>query len=927
MTEQLLGTLAVNLEANIAEFVRNMRQVGTIVSRHREGFTALALGAGVLTGALTLLGRSAVRAGIEFDSAMTRVKAISNATAEQFSQLEGAALSMSEATIFSAKEVAEGMNFMAMAGNDVNKILGGMPNVLNLATVGALDLGSAADIVTNIMAGFGQNSEELSKSVDVLANAITNSNVDVRQLGESFKYAGPVAKAAGVSFEETTAILSKLGNAGIQGSLAGTTLKNAITQLLTPTGAAKKVLKDLGVSTRTSTGDMRNMVTILTELEATGINAAQTMQLFGKRAGPGMAALLENGIDNLTEFEEILGTVGTAARINETIMGSFSGQVKQLESKFGVLLIKIQKGLVPALTKLNNILAAAIDWFNNLDPSTQQMIVNIGLVVTAISGVVAGLSTLGLLLPSITAAFSLLGAIALKAILPIIAIVAGVALQIGFVLVAIGALKKVWRQDFSALQDVSETFVGNLKKIFGQLFKFLSMGFKSSLKDISETAIAAAGMITGLSPEETFGMIQASRESTAGLFSDPAEAIKDSADYVLDKFEDAGKFLKQQGKSFGNELEEAFFSGAETFGISSDKLKNTFKDIAKIIDSLGGKGFGGGPATTIDTEGSDSSTKTGGGPATAGVGTGVGGGEYARTNIRQKLIEPDEIKSEEATMTMKEAGESFALSLASSLGETGELINSAMQGFTQGGPWGAVAAVVLKVIQQSAALSAIFGKLTKILDIATKSLEPVFEQVAALLEAFLPLLSIAMALNEATIGALEPVLTRLGQAISFFKAFMDGFINFWNRVVNKLADAIGKVTKKGARIIRKLLINTEEESEVASEALQEKALADEEYYKNLTSSFGSLDDAVKNVTDSLLNVPEAFKVGLRRFESITGETISPESRQGGTNVFIDTVDPTSVRRALKDAAENDNYILAGSKNEGYKPFSTDQKGS
>src|SRR5690606_18971865 len=107
--------------------------------------------------------------------------------------------------------------FLAMAGMKTNEILGAMPDTLKLAAAANLDMASSADIVTNILAGYNKDVSELSHATDVLVKSFTSANTDLRQLGEAMKYAGPVASAAGVQFEEAAAALAMMGNAGIQG--------------------------------------------------------------------------------------------------------------------------------------------------------------------------------------------------------------------------------------------------------------------------------------------------------------------------------------------------------------------------------------------------------------------------------------------------------------------------------------------------------------------------------------------------------------------------------------------------------------------------------------------------------------------------------------------------------------------------------------
>jgi len=182
-----------------------------------------------------------------FQESMNKVGAISKASATEMKALEDSARSLGATTRFSASEVADGMSFMAMAGFQVNEIVGAMPNVLNLATAASVDMATAADISSNILTGFGLKTSELAMANDVLVTAMTNSNVDLRMLGESMKYVGPVASGLGVSFTQTAAAIALMGNAGIQGSMSGTALRGSLTRLATPTDKEAGLMKKLNL--------------------------------------------------------------------------------------------------------------------------------------------------------------------------------------------------------------------------------------------------------------------------------------------------------------------------------------------------------------------------------------------------------------------------------------------------------------------------------------------------------------------------------------------------------------------------------------------------------------------------------------------------------------------------------------------------------
>ena len=280
--------------------------------------------------------------GASFESTLNRVQAVSQATVAQREVLEDTARSLATSTKFTAREVGEAQEFLALAGSSVGEILGSLPSVLDLAAAGNVDLGKSADIVTNILAGQGLAVSELSNAVDVLTAAFTGSNTNLEQLGTAFSYVGSVSAQVGLSIEETAAALGLLGNAGIQASRAGTTLRGALAKLVAPTRIGATVLARLGVVTRTSSGELLPFVDILRQFEEVGLTAGDALQIFGQRAGPGVLALVSQGSEALAEFTERLEDSGGAAeRIADIqlqgLTGSFLIAKSQIE-EFGLTL-------------------------------------------------------------------------------------------------------------------------------------------------------------------------------------------------------------------------------------------------------------------------------------------------------------------------------------------------------------------------------------------------------------------------------------------------------------------------------------------------------------------------------------------------------------------------------------------------------------
>lgn len=376
----------------------SMRQFGTVASA-------------ALTAPLALMGKAVLKSAGDFQSGMNMVGVLTRATSEQFQALEDKAIELGRSSAFSAVQVSDAMRFMAMAGMETDEIFGALESTLNLAASAALDMGQAADIVTNIMTGFGLPVNEVEGAVDVLVTTFTRANTDLQQLGEAFKYAGPVAKAAGLSFEETSAVLGQMGKVGIQASMAGTSLRGALTRLLNPTKEINSVLNDLGVVTTDSSGNLLSMVNIIGQLEVAGASAGQLMEIFGQRAGPAFTGLVEQGAQSLQDFVDILtnDTVKAADVANATLFG-FKGAMVELQSAVESLFIVIgQSGLLDFAEGLVDTITGVVRAVADFNPA----ILNMGVVAAAAAAAIGPLAlVISFLSPTVLAVVAGVAALA-----------------------------------------------------------------------------------------------------------------------------------------------------------------------------------------------------------------------------------------------------------------------------------------------------------------------------------------------------------------------------------------------------------------------------------------------------------------------------------------------------------------------------------
>jgi len=311
---------------------------------------------------------ASITAGMDFSSQMSRVVAVSKASQKEMEALEAQARYYGKTTVWSGSQVAQGMEYLSMAGFKTKAIQATIPGMLNLASAGGIDLGRASDISSNILTGFGLEPKEMDMVGDVLTNTFTTSNTTLESLGNTMKYAAPVAKSLGASLEEAAAMAGKLGDAGIQGEMAGTTLRAVMLRLSAPSTKAAEALKDLGVKTSDAQGNMRRFPEILADLNKATANmseaqrAAYIKTIFETEAMSGAMVLMEQaGSGALEKYVESLKKRGTAEETARKQTDNLTGDYKALTSAIESVNITIYKQLEPSIRWLTKTATQWID--------------------------------------------------------------------------------------------------------------------------------------------------------------------------------------------------------------------------------------------------------------------------------------------------------------------------------------------------------------------------------------------------------------------------------------------------------------------------------------------------------------------------------------------------------------------------------------
>lgn len=378
----------------------------------------------------------AVKTGMDFEAQMSRVKAISGATGEEFAKLKEQAKQLGADTAFSATEAAEGMENLASAGFSTSEIIAAMPGMLDLAASSGEDLASSADIAASTLRGFGLEASSAGHVADVLAKNAAETNAAVADTGEAMKYVAPVAKSMGIEFEETAAAIGIMADAGIKGSQAGTTLRGALSRIAKPTKAMQETMDSLGLSFYDSNGKMKSLadITEMLETKMSGLTDEQKNQalitLFGQESLSGMMALMDRGSGEVRKLtDEYKNCDGSAKDMAKTMQDNLSGAVEEFGGSVESLGIEIfenikgplKKAVGVGTTEINKLTKAIKN--NKIEEIVPEEAVNTVQNLGKIAGTVAkgGIKTLGVatgtlaenldtLIPLTTAYFGAMGA-------------------------------------------------------------------------------------------------------------------------------------------------------------------------------------------------------------------------------------------------------------------------------------------------------------------------------------------------------------------------------------------------------------------------------------------------------------------------------------------------------------------------------------
>ena len=473
---------------------------------------------------VTAVGAAGLKVATDFEKSMSGVQAITGATGEEFEKLRQTAINLGATTAFSSGEVAEAMTEMAKAGWSTTQIIDGMAGVLDATAASGESLATVSTIVADAITGFGLSAKDSARVADLMTQAANSGTIGVSDLGESYKYVAPLAQSMGLSIEDVTTALSAMSMVGIKGSQAGTSLRTVLANMTKPSSTVASAMDDLSISITNSDGSFKSLDEIITIMR-TSFNGLTDDQkayyataLAGKEGMSGLISLL-----NLTqeEYDALTASMnncsGVAGETAAVMQDNLQSKVEQLGGALESLAIKLSDYVIPFLTELVNGLIREVEWFTNLNPVIQKVIlfiagviavagpllIIIGKVISLVGTIMTLLPKLTTLITTVKTAFSALSAVLLaNPIALVIAAIAALVAAFIYLWNNCEEFRQFWINLWEKLKSVILSALNFIQNNAVKAFQNLWNGIKNRVSGIKETIVSgfnsAVSFITNL---------------------------------------------------------------------------------------------------------------------------------------------------------------------------------------------------------------------------------------------------------------------------------------------------------------------------------------------------------------------------------------------------------------------------------------------
>lgn len=550
---------------------------GTIGKVFSVAAKTAAVGFSAATAGVVAFGKSAISAGSQFDSSMAQVAATMGTTVDQIGNLRDFAMEMGAKTAFSATEAADALNYMALAGYDSNEAMQALPNVLNLAAAGSIDLAYASDMVTDAQSALGLTMDESAQLVDKMAMASSKSNTSVAQLGEAILTVGGTAKNLAGGTTELSTALGILADNGVKGAEGGTALRNVILSLSAPTDTAADALDALGVSVFDAQGNMRSLNDIFGDLNTSlsamtqGEQTQVLNKIFNKVDLKSVNALLANTGER---FDELSGYIdnatGAAEKMAATQLDNLNGDVTLFKSALEGAQIVISDALTPYL---RDFVQLGTDGIGRVTDAFEEGGLSgaIGAVKDVIGDVAKELTT------KLTATFRM----TLTDVLGFSDETADGIMSVFDS--AFAAVNQIFGSIKNAIGKVSDA-MGNVGVTWGDIWDGIA-GAVSFAGDIIAGActVIGDGIATVMTDVQTDGTILNTVWTT---LSDAVEDVKNVFDTALSAVGDQLGWLVEQAQTDGTALNAAWTAVQDAFSAVGDVIGMALEDLSSLFGSF-----------------------------------------------------------------------------------------------------------------------------------------------------------------------------------------------------------------------------------------------------------------------------------------------------------------------------------------------------
>lgn len=588
----LVKNLKVRISADASGLKGALNTMSNDIAKASKDFEGLKkVGEGIssvgkkLTAGLTLpiagIAVASTKTAGDFESAMNQVSAISGATGKDLDSLTQLAKDMGATTKFSASESAEALTYMGMAGWKTEDMLSGLPGILNLASAGGTDLALTADILTDGLTSMGLTAKDTDKFVDIMASTCSNANTNIELMGETLKYVGPVAGSLGIEMDDLSVAIGLMGNAGLKGSNAGTSLRAGLANLVKPTKEMTNAMKKYGVELITNKdgsvdlmGTMQNLRTVLGDLDQTTQAQALTT-IFGKEAMSGWASIVNASEGDFNKLSEaIANSDGVAQSMSDTMMQGMNGALTEMKSALEGVAITIGERLTPFIEKLADGISKVCDWFNNLSPTTQT-------VIMVIAGLVACIGPLLILVGSGISLFANLSIVAGGLSVTVGALVGAFSSVIGIVVAVVGAIAGFIAIIVNAYKE-NETFRSTVDSVFNNIKSIIS-NVMSVIKDVISMAWSVIKTIWNSGLKQILQLVLTTLATMANNFTSSlnkvTSIVKTAISLIKAVF--SGDF-----KSVGNIVNNILQNIVNGFNSKMEKAKSVVNNAIQKIKSF-----------------------------------------------------------------------------------------------------------------------------------------------------------------------------------------------------------------------------------------------------------------------------------------------------------------------------------------------------